>query len=114
MGINMRIFHCYGVKVEKLDSIPQDKKEKYEENFYSLNFNGSNYETNLPVIFGDCYNEEWEFFGQIIDSSHDFRHKGWDSFEWKISNADENDDIDELCEKYGLDAPSHYVITYYS
>jgi len=111
MGINMRIFHCYGIKVKSLDSIPNDKKEEYKNNFCDMSLDELDYS---PCIFDDCYAGEWEFFGQIINTSHDYRYDGWDSFEWEISFEDENKKIDELCENFGLDKPKHYVITYFS
>ena len=114
MGVNMRIFHCYGVKQKKLN-LSEDTKSTYENNFCDMFYDSSfMVQSEKPVIFDDCYNGEWEFFGQIIHSSHDYRHDGWDDFEWEISNADENDEIDELCRQYGLPEPKHYVITYYS
>ena len=111
MGVNMRILHCYGVKVEKLDSIPADKVDEYQNNFWDLDFKSECYK---PVIFDDCYGGGWEFFGEIIEYTHDFRYDGWDVFEWEIGCEDDYKHIDELCEQYSLGKPKHYVLTYYS
>lgn len=114
MGVNMRILHCYGVKQKEI-KIPEDDNTTYTDNFCDMFYNTSELiQDNKPVIFDDCYGGNWEFFGQIIHSSHDFRYKGWDCFEWNILKENENKEIDLLCEKYNLPTPSHYIITYYS
>jgi hypothetical protein len=114
MGVNMRILHCYGVKIEKLDSIPESKREEYEDNFCNLEYKDTYFETHLPVIFGDCYCGHWEFFGVILNSTHDFEHEGWDDFIWKIDKEYKDENIKCSCSNYGLPEPEHYVLTYYS
>lgn len=114
MGVNMRILHCYGVKQKEI-KLPENDNTIYTDNFCDMFYNSSELKQNdKPVIFDDCYGSTWEFFGQIIHSSHDFRYEGWDSFEWEVDDLDVNTDIDELCNKYGLPKPKHYIITYYS
>jgi len=107
MGVNMRIFHCYGIVKEELDMIPPGKYNEYCDNFYDKKYSDI-------VIFGDCYSGEWEFIGQIIEETRDFIDDGLVDFVWEIDEENENRYVDEICMNYLQRSPRHYVLTYYS